>query len=193
MLTLLEVLNSRFDQLDVWKNSIEDRLNNLETIKVCNGPGSKVDERIAYTDQNQFYQQNGPRGRDNHDDITRKVKVEPPIFAGGTDPNLFLDWLTSMEKYFDWYDMPENRKARFARMVLIDNAKTYWLNIERNLEKMDLPPILHWAEMKLKLEEKYLSPVYKERLIEQLVTLSRFLSVTEYMNHFDELMIRCDI
>lgn len=62
MSTILEVLNSRFDQLDVWRNwSIEDRLNNLETTKVDNSLGLKEGENVANFEQVQFHHQNGPR------------------------------------------------------------------------------------------------------------------------------------
>ena len=39
--------------------------------------------------------------RDEAEDITKKVRVEVPNFEGRIDPQVFLDWLTSLERYFD--------------------------------------------------------------------------------------------
>ena len=55
---------------------------------------------------------NGVWGRDQdrqvrqpQRDITKKVKVNAPEFDGRMDPNVFSDWLVSIEEYFDWYEM----------------------------------------------------------------------------------------
>ena len=44
-------------------------------------------------------------------DITKKVRVEAPEFAGKIDPQAFSDWLTAMDDYFDWDDMTDDRKV----------------------------------------------------------------------------------
>ena len=42
----------------------------------------------------------------------------------------FLDWLMSMQYYFDWYAMPKNRKVRFVKAKLKGVACLWWHNIE---------------------------------------------------------------
>ena len=56
-------------------------------------------------------------------DITKKVRVEVPDFLGKIDPRVFCDWLATMDDYFEWYEMTEDRKVRFAKMKLIGHAK----------------------------------------------------------------------
>lgn len=53
------------------------------------------------------------------DDITRRVKVDTPSFDGSLDPSVFVDWLHSLEDYFDWCGMTDDKKVLFAKMKLV--------------------------------------------------------------------------
>ena len=63
---------------------------------------------------------------DTAGDITKKVRMEVPNFEGRVDPTIFSDWLASIEEYFDWYDMSDDRRVRFAKMKLVGLAKVWW-------------------------------------------------------------------
>ena len=133
------------------------------------------------------------RTPNDYNDITRKVKIEAPEYDGKLDPNVFLDWLSNLDDYFDWYDMNDLQRVRFARMKLTGPAKKYWQTVQRNLERLGQPQIEVWAEMKMKLKEKYLPTHYRSQLMNQLLNLKQTSNVTDYMTRFDELMLRCDI
>ncbi|KAF3953567.1 hypothetical protein CMV_021002 [Castanea mollissima] len=47
---------------------------------------------------------------DTAGDITKKVRMAVPDFEGRVDPTIFSDWIASIEEYFDWYDMADNRR-----------------------------------------------------------------------------------
>ena len=49
------------------------------------------------------------------DDVTKKVSLEVAEYYGKLNLAAFLDWIMSMEDYFDWYAIPENRKIRFVK------------------------------------------------------------------------------
>ena len=55
----------------------------------------------------------------------KKVKVSAPEFDGRMDPNAFSDWLVSIEEYFNWYEMIDSERVRFAKMKLTNLAKIY--------------------------------------------------------------------
>jgi hypothetical protein len=61
-----------------------------------------------------------------------------------------------MNQFFDWYNLFENRKVRFAKMKLSGLAQLYWESVEESLARKGQPPITDWVEMKTKLQEKYL-------------------------------------
>lgn len=61
---------------------------------------------------------------DPDDPLLKLLKVEAPSFDGSHNPSAYLEWETSMDRYFDWYPMSEARKVRFAKMRLTNLAKT---------------------------------------------------------------------
>ena len=41
------------------------------------------------------------------------------------DPNVFSDWLVTIEEYFDWYEMIDSEQIQFAKMKLTNSSKMY--------------------------------------------------------------------
>ena len=54
--------------------------------------------------------------RDPDERIVRSIKINAPSFDGTLEPQLFLDWIKEMDRYFKWYSMSEERKVSFAAM-----------------------------------------------------------------------------
>ena len=50
--------------------------------------------------------------------------------------------LLAMEDYFDWYEMSDIKRVRFAKMKLIGPARKLWQTITSHLERMHQPPII---------------------------------------------------
>ena len=72
-----------------------------------------------------------------------------------------------MDRYFEWYDMPDHRRVRFTKMRLLGRAQTYWMNVESLVRQRHQDPIDTWDDMKVKLREKYLPTTYRQRLIDR--------------------------
>ena len=108
------------------------------------------------------------------------------------DPNVFSDWLVAIEEYFDWYEMIDSERVRFAKMKLTNSAKMYWQNVLQDMLRLGEPPITQWAVMKAKLQEKYIPPSYKSQLFSTMINLKQMtLSVAEYSAKFEEVRLRC--
>ena len=67
---------------------------------------------------------------DEDDRVLRIVRADPPSFEGSLGPRVYLDWEAGMDRYFEWYDMPDQRRVRFAKMRLLGRVQTYWMNVE---------------------------------------------------------------
>ena len=72
--------------------------------------------------------------QEGYSDITRKVKVDVPSFDGKIDATTFADWIVAMEDYFDWYEMSDIERVRFAKMKLIGPARKFWQTVTSHLE-----------------------------------------------------------
>ena len=106
-------------------------------------------------------------------DITKKVRTEVPDFEGKVDATQFANWMVAIEEYFNWYNMMDDQKVRFAKMKLVGLAKVWWTKVEAHIRRMGLPPVSPWQEMemKAKLQEKYMPTNYHDKLCEQLINL----------------------
>ncbi|KAL6313103.1 hypothetical protein AAG906_018818 [Vitis piasezkii] len=102
---------------------------------------------------------------DTAGDITKIVRMEFPDFEGKVDATQFVDWLAVIEEYFNWYDMMDDRRVRFAKMKLVGLAKVWWTAIN-----------------------------YYDKLCDHLFNLRQNnMPVVEYMQKFDELKTRSQI
>ena len=68
---------------------------------------------------------------DEDERYMKDIKVDVSNFDGRLDPQYYLDWVMSLDRYFKWYEMSQERRVRFAAMKLVGQAGQYWSNVER--------------------------------------------------------------
>ena len=108
--------------------------------------------------------------RPNHDPVDqtfRDIRVEAPMFDGSLNPKVYIDWEVKMDQYFEWYDMTEQRKCKYAELRLVREARLFWRDVERTIRQRGDDPIVSWRAMKAKLRGMYLPPSYHQRLLDQ--------------------------
>jgi hypothetical protein len=76
-------------------------------------------------------------------------------------------WICDMDQFFELHNLFDNRKVRFTKMILIDESKLYWRDVEDCLEMRGMPLITYWTKMKQKLQEMYLPQSYRNKLLDQ--------------------------
>ena len=64
------------------------------------------------------------RGGNNLD-----FKVDIPEFEGHLNPDLFLDWLRTVEQVFDHKDVPNEKKVKFVALKLRKYSSIWWANV----------------------------------------------------------------
>lgn len=68
---------------------------------------------------------------ESHDDSdggkrkSYKVNIELPIFKRTLHVGEFLDWLSSVEKFFNYMDILANKKVKLVVLKLQDGASTW--------------------------------------------------------------------
>ena len=77
---------------------------------------------------------------DQEERAFRSIRLEAPTFDGTLDTKVYLDWEKEMDQYFEWYEMTEGRKFKFAKLRLIRQAKMYWDNVERLVRQRGQEP-----------------------------------------------------
>jgi len=95
-------------------------------------------------------------------------RVDVFDFTGRQDPDVFQDWLVSLEDYFEWFSVPENRKVKFVKLKLQGAAHAWWGNVKEQLSRTHQHPIQDWIEIKAHLETKYLPANYEQLVYEDM-------------------------
>jgi len=105
-----------------------------------------------------------------------------------------LDWLQTVERVFDFKDIPEEKKVKLVALKLRRYASTWWANVVAKRAKKGKGKIKSWRKMKAKLKDKFLPSHYLQENYSKLHHLKQgFLSVEEYTREFEQLLIKCDL
>ena len=63
------------------------------------------------------------------------IKIEVLDYAGNLKPEELIDWLNSMEKFFEWKPMMEEKKVKFACTKLKGHAMIWWDHVQKDRTK----------------------------------------------------------
>ena len=131
-----------------------------------------------------------PQSNSNSNDF----RIELPEFEGKLDPDEFLDWLQTVERIFDYKEVPEDKKVKLVALKLRKYASLWWTNLCNKRIRERKTKIHSWAKMKSKLKARFLPSSYIQDSYSQLHNLFQGdMNVAEYTREFEKLLIKCDI
>jgi hypothetical protein len=55
-----------------------------------------------------------------------RAKIKVPMYEGNLDAEELLDWIRSMDKYFDYEDVDEEKRVRHVVTRLKGHATLWW-------------------------------------------------------------------
>ena len=130
-----------------------------------------------------------PRRENNLD-----YKVDIPQFEGQLDPDLFLDWLRTVKRVFDYKDIPNEKKVKLVTLKLRKYASIWWANIVAKRARKGKAKIRSWDQMRDKLKAKFLPSHYLQDNYLKLPNLKKDTkSVEEYTREFKQLPLKCNL
>ena len=59
-----------------------------------------------------------------------KPRPEISIYQGSLNPEELIDWINDMEKFFDYEEMEEEKKVKFAITKLKGHATLWWDGVQ---------------------------------------------------------------
>ncbi|KAK0592440.1 hypothetical protein LWI29_019234 [Acer saccharum] len=118
-------------------------------------------------------------------------EIELPEFYGRLHPEEFLDWLSAIEKYFDYKETPEGQRVKIVTLRLRGYASVWWDKIQEMRLRKGKPKIHSWDKMKSRLKEKFLPVDFAQTSFSQFNNLRQeSKSVQDYTEEFYKLMAR---
>jgi hypothetical protein len=120
-------------------------------------------------------------------------RLEFPEFHGGVNPEEFVDWLSTVERVFEYYEVPEQKKTKLVGVKLRGRASAWWEQVQVHRLRRGKPKVQEWAKMKKKLTAQFLPHNYAQQLYQSLHTLRQTGLVEEYGDRFYQLIARIDL
>ena len=123
-----------------------------------------------------------------------KLRIKMPVFDGKLHIEDFLDYLTSLENFFECAHIPDSQKVKFVSYHLKGGATAWW-NQEVNIRKLqELPQITSWPEMRQLMRSRFLPADYEQELYRSFMNCTQGKrTVTEYTDEFYRLSSRVNM
>lgn len=119
-----------------------------------------------------------------------KSIVEIVPYDGNLDNNVVLDWISEMEKFFDYENTSDNRKVKIAVTRLKGHASLWWENLQTDRQRRGKEKIKTWVKMVNKVKNNFLLADYQVSLLRKMENLrQRDMTVKEYTEEFYRLDI----
>ncbi|CAB4291989.1 unnamed protein product [Prunus armeniaca] len=121
--------------MDEIKRMIQQLTDRVARIETQSHGGESSD---GEGDENPFYNhmpmEGVQRGRD-HYGRNFDMKVDLPEFEGKMQPDDFVDWLNTVERIFDYKEVPDEKKVKIVAIKLKRNASAWEIGLLRNILK----------------------------------------------------------
>jgi hypothetical protein len=120
-----------------------------------------------------------------------REKIDIPMYEGNLDAEELLDWIRSMDKYFDYEDVDEEKKVKHVVTRLKGHATLWWDELQADRRCKGKKKIKNWDRMVAKLKAKFIPKDYQINLFRKLQNLrQKGMTVKEYTEEFYKLNIR---
>ncbi|VFQ90484.1 unnamed protein product [Cuscuta campestris] len=159
--------------------------------------GPKPSKRQGYDEDEEVHREANSSyttREENHERGATDFKVDIPTFEGKNDPDDFLEWLETVERVFDFKDVPEDKKVKIVAFKFWKCASTWWSNLSTKRRRENKAPVKTWLKMRSLLKKKFLPKQYVRDNFAKLQHLRQGpRSVEDYTREFEELLMRCDL
>ena len=84
------------------------------------------------------------------------------------DINVVLDWISNIEKFFEYENTPNNRKAKITIIKLKGHASLWWKHLQIDRQTRGNEKIMTWPKMVNKVKNKFLPADYQVSLLRKM-------------------------
>ncbi|XP_073263062.1 uncharacterized protein [Populus alba] len=96
-----------------------------------------------------------------------RMKMDLPSFNGQLQIEGFLDWLAVVERFFDYMEIPEDKKVKLVAYRLMGGASAWWEQLQIIRMRQRKGMVQTWSKMRRLLRFRYLPPDYEQILFQQ--------------------------
>lgn len=120
-----------------------------------------------------------------------KVRKDIPMYDGSLKEEDLLDWIASMDAYFESDDIPEGQRVKLAKTKLKGHALLWWDHEEAERRKKGKPKLTSWDRMVSKMKSNFLPKDFEVQMHKKMQGLKqKDLDVKAYTDEFYKLSMR---
>ena len=93
-----------------------------------------------------------------------KLKVDIPFFSVNLNIEDFIDWIAKIDKFFDYMQVPEEKRVKLVTCRLKGGASAWWERQQNRSLREGKQLVMTWYQMKQLLKKDFLPPDY-ERIL----------------------------
>ena len=113
------------------------------------------------------------------------------VFLGNLKPDELIDWINELEEYFEYENIRDLDRVKFAKAKLKGHAKIWWQEVQLERKKRGKEKITRWYRMVDKLKKQFIPVDSELDLFKKMHGLKQVgKSVQEYIEEFYRLLIR---
>jgi hypothetical protein len=123
--------------------------------------------------------------------VSSKPQLEVPMYEGSLNVEELIDWIATMDKYFEYEEVEDNKKVKFVVTRLKGHVSLWWDSVQDDRRKRGKKNITSWDRMVTKLKSKFMPRDYYTQLFRRLQNLrQKEMNVKAYTEEFYKLTIR---
>ena len=85
--------------------------------------------------------------------IGKRPKFKVPTFSGKLNPEELIDWINELEEYFEYEEIEDPDRVKFAKAKLKGHAKVWWQEVQLDRNNRGKDKITKWERMVAKLKQ----------------------------------------
>lgn len=98
----------------------------------------------------------------------RLMNINVPDFDRTTgNPDDYVDWENSLERFFVFKEVPEKQQFRLAKVKLTKLSAIWLEGVQKQRKREEKPKMDSWVKLKKNLRRKYVPSTYKQQLFVQ--------------------------
>jgi hypothetical protein len=95
------------------------------------------------------------------------MKIDLPLFDGHFHIEDFLDWITEVERFFEYMNITEEKKVKLVTYKFKGGASTWWERLQLSRSREGKRLVTSWFKMKRLLNARFLPPDFEQQLFQQ--------------------------
>ena len=85
--------------------------------------------------------------------IGKRPKIKVSTFVGSLRPEELIDWINEMDEYFEYEEVEDPDRVRFAKTKLKGHANIWWREVQLERSRRGKGKIIRWSRMVEKLKK----------------------------------------